>query len=130
MIPLFRNPQFIPRQGTAGGEWSLESYDDAFSRTPRFGQAFFTRLLAAHPELRDDLRFLRQSAQSDDVYAVFDRAERGFAVVLDAALEYIVVIGEIGTVSGAAEFGDWGTGNDQVQDAIDHIRAAYLKKPE
>jgi hypothetical protein len=121
MVSQFRNPRLDPRQWSTDGYWSLESYDDAFGRTPCCGQAFFTRLLSEHPELRDDLHFLRWSVQSEHVYAFVDRVEDGFGVQFDPYLEYIIVFDGDGTNN---EIGDWF--ENQVQEAIDYITLTYL----
>jgi hypothetical protein len=83
---------------------------------PGFARGFFARLFGEFPALRDQVVFLRWSAQPDDVYAIFDRPP-GFAVQIDPHLEYVIVLGR----DSRGEYGDWG-GDDRTQNALDHVR--------
>lgn len=116
MIPPFKDPLLDPRRWAPQGEWTREGSKEAADRMPAFARHFFARLFSEFPSLGDEVVFLCWSAQPDDIYAFVDRSP-GFAVQIDPALEYIIVL----AASGSGEYGDWG-GNDQVQEAIDHVR--------
>lgn len=106
-----------PRQWGVSGIWADEQYEDAISRTPPFGQRFFSILFKEQSYLRLCVRFMRWSVQPDDVYAVFDIPGGGAGVQIDSCLEYIIVWGANGF---PREFGDWG--EDHVLLAIAHLR--------
>jgi len=117
MLLSFRDPWIDPRRWAPHGEWSPESREAATERLPAFARDFFCRLLAEFPKLATVTTYLRWSSQPGDVYAFFDGSP-GFVVQIDPDMGYIIVIAG----SGIAEYGDWGD-NDQVQDAIGHIRS-------
>jgi len=117
MLPSFRDPAIDPRRWAPHGEWSPESQATASERLPAFARNFFHRLYNEFPDLATVTTYLRWSLQPGDVYAFFDLSP-GFVTQIDPDLGYIVVI----SGSGTAEYGDWGD-NDQVQDAVDHIRS-------
>lgn len=114
----FRNPELDPRRWSRSGDWQAESREAAFGRAPEFGRRFLAGLLTDVPEPAD-VRFLRWSVQSDDVYVVIDRPH-GFVVQIDPDLEYLIVFDP----DSHAEFGDWGT--DHVRDALDYVRQQFL----
>ncbi len=105
-----------PRRWCTTGMWFDERCEDAFGRTPPFGQRFFAELFGHRSGLRSKGRFLRWSVQPDDVYAVFDWPGGGAGVQLDTALECVIVCGADGV---PAEYGDWGA--DQVPPAVAHV---------
>jgi hypothetical protein len=119
MLPLFRNPRLDPRKWSSPDDWTLECDTDAIERTPAFGKTFFDRLCSEFAIRHEDLQFFRWSQNAGDVYAFFDRVEEGFYVQIDIDLEYIIVNGRDGT----GEYGNWGNGNDQVQDALEYVRS-------
>jgi hypothetical protein len=115
MVPPFKDTHIDPRLWAPHGDWTPEGREEAAGRMPAFARDFFVRLFAEFPPHEGEAAFLRWSEQPDDVYAFFDRSP-GFAVQIDPDLEYIVVTAG----SGSGEHGDWG-GNDQIQDALDHV---------
>jgi RimJ/RimL family protein N-acetyltransferase len=101
-----------PRGWTTSGEWTTEAREEALARAPEFGRRFFAELFARYPHLSPVTRFLRWSAQAEDVYAVVDLADGGLTLQVDAALEYLILT----TAADGAEFGDWD--GDQVTPAL------------
>ena len=101
-----------PRRGSTSGVWTEEAREQALARALGFGRRFFAALFERFPSVAPATDFLRWSTQPDDVYAVVDLPDGGFAVQIDAALEYVVVW----TADQQAEFGDWD--GDQVEPAL------------
>jgi hypothetical protein len=114
---IIRNAKIDPRR-TGDGDWTVESADEALLRAPDFGREFFKRLFRDFSQLRNTMIFLRWSVQSEDVYAICDKSPGGFMVQIDPALEYIIVASE----SDQGEYGDWGNGEDRVEEALKHVR--------
>ena len=119
-MTTFRGSANDPRR-THLGQWTPEGRKEAADRMPTFAREFFGRLFAEYPDLERGAVFLHWSIQPEDVYAFFDRPP-GFAVQIDTALEYILVL----TASTIAEHGDWGN-YDFVQFALDHVRSFALR---
>jgi len=113
---------YDPRLSATSGTWTVEARDDALARAPAFGRRLFAGLFERFPDLRPAVAFLRWSEQPDDVYAVFELPNGGFAVQVDPDLEYLIVwdAGE------RAEFGDWD--GDQVVPALAFV-AELIEKP-
>jgi hypothetical protein len=105
-------PRWDPRATSTGGDWTREAREEALARAPGFGRRFFAELAARFPQAWDALAFLRWSVQPEDVYAVVDLPDGGFAVQVDPDLQYLIVW----TVSERAEFGDWD--GDQAEPAL------------
>jgi hypothetical protein len=91
---------------------------------------FFQRLFGEYPGIKEQLVFVRRrqrfhpevdcySDWDDDVTAILDRSPDGIGLQIDPHLGYIVIWNEKGA---CGEFGDWGTGNDQVADAMHRVR--------
>jgi hypothetical protein len=122
-MPASSDPSIDPRRRLGGGDWAAEGWKEAIDRSPEFGRDFFARLFAEFPSLKEEAVFLRRSEQPGDVYALFGRAG-GFYVLIDADLEYLIIV----SGSGTGEHGDWGV-NDRTQDALAHVRSLLGGSP-
>ena len=113
-----------------GSETVGESVENALARSPPFGIRFFDQLFAEYPGIKDRLIFIRNrnryhpevdcfSEWDDDVIAILDESPKGIGIQIDPHLSYIVIWSERGS---HGEHGDWGKGNDQVEDAMIQVR--------
>jgi hypothetical protein len=107
--------EFDPRAWWAPGSWTVESWADAFNRSPAFGRRFLSEAAKRFPLFQAAAVCLRWSVQPDDVYLVFLVGGDGVCVQVDPDLEYVIVRDK----QTSAEFGDWG--EDFVLQAVEYL---------
>jgi hypothetical protein len=107
--------EFDPRAWWDPGSWTVESWAEAFERSPAFGRRFLSEVARRFPLFQADAVCLRWAVQPDDVYAVFPVGGDGVGIQVDPDLEHVIVWGR----NASAEFGDWG--EDFVLQAVEYL---------
>lgn len=104
----------------AEGRFMEETYAEFLARYTGFGSDFYSRLKQQVPEVFEQLVFYKVQSVPEDSFALYDKAEKSFAIQVESVYECIC----IWNPSEQFEFGYWC--EDAVGEAITYLKEHFI----
>lgn len=104
----------------ASGNFIEETYAEFLARYTGFGSGFYARLKQQVPEVFEHLVFYKVQSSPEDSFALYDKAEKSFAIQVDPLIEEIC----LWNPSEQLEFGHWC--EDAEREAIAYLKAHFI----